>query len=709
MIGRGALLQPNSCPDCARAVMTIHHRLRRLLRSIFCATIACGLFAAPAVAQERPRLFQANQFRPQPSMTTNYFQVSAVRQLEGGDWEVGFVLNHAWKPLVVSSVGASGSTARVGSPITHLTTLDLIAAVGIVDAFEIGLGLPIYLFQAGEDFDVPDLTVPAPQAGLGDLRIVPRLRMWQSNNERWALGLSVDIAVPTGINREDFQTEGWRAEPRLALEFARDWWRIAGNVGWFFRPQTTVQNLQVDDTLTWGAAAEFEVIDGKLYLVPEYVSGASVLEPVNLEEVPMELRAGVKYYPLQELLVHAGVGFGLVEGFGTPDVRLWAGMSYSPAPVDTCARIYNEFPDGDDDLVCEVPLDDPSGLVCDFCRPRVNGDYPVPEDISAYAAADDALGYGVRYGYYPGRSTDDRVDEDNDGYADACDICAPVDACNPRLNTQDGLDTDGDGVPDGCDFCPDGNDLSDSDGDCISDCFDECPLRAEDFNNQEDEDGCPDGSEECICDASVTELAFTVSPLELFVALGGTEEEAYARAMPGVDITEPIAPFFFAYDIFDPVYAPEDPRIREAFERLVPMFALVDQIAATLMFSLCTNRVLIYGHTDSDGRSDYNDELSFNRASHVQGLLQAAGVPPEQTEIIPQGEGAVIFSDNQQNDYDPGNIINRRVVLQLACEDRPADPPLVPQPVCEPLTPVRCLEGTPVREPVWYAPLSVVD
>ena len=438
-------------------------------------------------------------------------------------------------------------------------------------------------------------------------------------------------------------------------------------MGWFFRPQTTVQNLQVDDTLTWGAAAEFEVIDGKLYLVPEYVSGASVLEPVNLEEVPMELRAGVKYYPLQELLVHAGVGFGLVEGFGTPDVRLWAGMSYSPSPEDTCARVHDAFPDGDDDLVCEVPLDDPSGLICDICRPRRDGDYPLPEDITAYAAADDAMGYGVRYGYYPGRTTDDRIDEDNDGYADACDICAPVDACNPRLNTNDGLDTDGDGVPDGCDFCPDGNDLSDSDGDCISDCFDECPLRPEDFNNQEDEDGCPDGSEECICDASITELAFTVTPLELFVALGGTEEQAYARAMPGVDITEPIAPFFFAYDVFDPVYAPEDPTLRDAFARLVPMPALVDQIAATLMFSLCENRVLIYGRTDSDGRSDYNDELSFNRATHVQGLLQAAGVPPEQTEIIPQGEGAVIFTDDQRNDYDPGNIINRRVVLQLAC------------------------------------------
>jgi hypothetical protein len=85
------------------------------------------------------------------------------------------------------------------------------------------------------------------------------------------------------------------------------------------------------------------------------------------------------------------------------------------------------------------------------------------------------------------------------------------------------------------------------------------------------------------------------------------------------------------------------------------------------------------------------------------------GVPPEQTEIIPQGEGAVLFTDDQRNDYDPGNIINRRVVLQLACEDRPAEPPLVAPPVCETLTPVRCIEGAPVREPVWYAPLSVVD
>ncbi|MFT5993863.1 MAG: hypothetical protein ACJA1R_000226 [Flavobacteriales bacterium] len=668
------------------------HSSKRNVVSAALALVAAIFFASPVDAQSRDRQFQANQFRPMPSQTTNYFQVTSVRGLRPGGWELGLTLNHAWKPLVVSRIGGNGAS-RVGAIITHLTTLDLLAAVGLFDGFEVGIALPIYLFQAGEDFDIQGLAVPNPQAGVGDLRLVPKMRLWRSDSRRWGLGLVADIAVPTGINREDFQTEGWRVEPRFAFEYEADWLRVAANVGWFFRPQTRLENIAVDDTLAWGAAAEFEVIDDRLYLVPEYVSQASVLEPVNLEEVPMELRGGAKYYPIDGLLIEGGVGVGLVEGFGTPDVRLFTGIAYSPPVELTCQRAYADNLDDDGDLFCEFPLDEESGLVCDVCRPRLDGDFPESSEISEFAGLDDENG-PVRYGYYEGRSTDDNMDRDSDGWADGCDVCHPLDACNPRLNTNDNLDVDGDGIPDGCDACPDGGDMLDSDSDCIADCFDECPQRPEDYNGQLDSDGCPDGAEECICDADVMDLPFTVSALELFVTLGGTEREARQRAEPGVDLDAPIAPFFFAYDMWEETVS------NDAFDRLVRMDLLLDQISATLQFSICDYRVQIFGHTDSDGASEYNDWLSTQRAEHVSARLQEAGVPEESIVIIPQGEGSRLFSDSQTDDYDPGNMLNRRAILQLACSDVPMDPPMIdPQPGCWELEAVRCGEEIPANGP----------
>jgi len=77
---------------------------------------------------------------------------------------------------------------------------------------------------------------------------------------------------------------------------------------------------------------------------------------------------------------------------------------------------------------------------------------------------DFALAYdGVRFQTNSGDPLDD-------GYGDACDVCAGGD---------DRDDTDGDGVPDACDLCPFGADDEDVDGDGTPDACDSCLLGAD--------------------------------------------------------------------------------------------------------------------------------------------------------------------------------------------------------------------------------------
>jgi cysteine-rich repeat protein len=80
---------------------------------------------------------------------------------------------------------------------------------------------------------------------------------------------------------------------------------------------------------------------------------------------------------------------------------------------------------------------------------------------------------------------DDRLDDDEDGTPDACDLCAG----------DDSLDADADGVPDDCDVCADGDDRIDSDEDEVPDDCDAC--HGHDDAEDVDEDGVPDGCDVC--------------------------------------------------------------------------------------------------------------------------------------------------------------------------------------------------------------------
>ena len=96
-----------------------------------------------------------------------------------------------------------------------------------------------------------------------------------------------------------------------------------------------------------------------------------------------------------------------------------------------------------------------------------------------------------------------------------------------------------------------------------------------------------------------------------------------------------------------------------AREQLDPtVFSALDGFAAKLQ--ACPDRkVMIEGHTDSDGHADRNRNLSLRRAQAVQKYLVAAGVNPDQLEPVGFGETRpTVPNDTRQNKRD-----NRRAAL----------------------------------------------
>lgn len=337
--------------------------------------LAFTFLVAMATSASAQDGFDVQLFRPMPGQTVNHFTVSSALILEHLDWEIGVLANFADDPLVLRS----DSDERLVNVVEHQLALDVMLAIGFFDRLELGVDLPIVLLQ--ESQDAPQIAYTATEgAGVGDLRIVPRLLLFstESDDDPWgaSLGLLASFFVPIG-SQDAFQGEGFRAEPRLAFDYAfGKVARLSANVGYLFRPDSDFLNIEVDDMLTYGLAAAFRLADW-LYIVPEVRGETSLLaEEIDTEELPLEGTIGAKIYPIESLLIQAGFGTGLIEGVGAPDWRVFFGIAFSPPavhdtdgdgyldPDDGCPLEPEDFDSFEDSDGCPDPDNDGDGI-CD--------------------------------------------------------------------------------------------------------------------------------------------------------------------------------------------------------------------------------------------------------------------------------------------------------------------------------------------------------
>ncbi|MBN1944755.1 MAG: hypothetical protein JW797_03720, partial [Bradymonadales bacterium] len=331
--------------------------------------LALVVGSSPVFAQE---LFDIQQFNPTPSQFTGFFTQPSGRVVEGGRWEIGLLFNYADDPLVLYDY----DDERIASLVSAQLTGNVLAAVGIANWLDIGLDVPVILYQTGEEGTLlPAYEATEASLGLGDIRVVPRLMLIgprkPMTDRGVALGLLVDTRIPIG-NRDQYQGEGFRIEPKLALDLGWSRFRLGGALGYLIRTDPTeAWNAEVDDSLNWSLAAGFTLARG-LELIPEIHGGAMLLaDEIDLEEVPLEAALGLKWFITPSFLLQAGGGAGLIRGVGTPDFRVFLGMSFSPERKadrdrdgvadedDVCPDTYGEREDGcpdpdrDDDQVCD--------------------------------------------------------------------------------------------------------------------------------------------------------------------------------------------------------------------------------------------------------------------------------------------------------------------------------------------------------------------
>jgi len=387
--------------------------------------------------------------------------------------------------------------------VQSLVAGEFSGAYGLSNKLQVGAAVPIIFSISGEGLDpaTGNLSPDGLQAtGLGDMRLEAKYLL--NRREGFQVAGLGGITLPTSFGAGGSAYMGDNL-PTLRGRIAVQWRNakrnltVGGNAGLILRKPREIYASDIGQQFTYGLASAYSV-NNRVAVVGEIFGRTSMTEP-KVTVSPLELDGAVRIRATTTLALLAGGGAGLVEGIGSPGVRVFFAVGWAPDYRDSDA-------DGIPNLHDKCPLqpEDFDGLGdSDGCpeedfdgdnRPDTTDKCPeVPEDFDAFADEDGCP----------------EKDNDEDGIVDLEDRCPNEPEDHKGKFPDDGCplsrrDSDGDGFSDAKDRCPDeaededgfedkdGCPENDNDGDGLADSIDKCPNCAEDADGVDDDDGCPD-------------------------------------------------------------------------------------------------------------------------------------------------------------------------------------------------------------------------
>lgn len=616
--------------------------------TLLIAVVVVGATTAPAHAQLREsRDFPIERFRLALSRT-GILGAESGQAAATGSWELGLWLGTAKDPLVLSRLEDSGARTELQALVARRTAAAFAIAYGRA-RWELGLEVPLVLSQSRGDMppSVEGMLASISGAGLGDLRLVPKLALLTSARHGLDVAILASLTIPTG-GGDDYRGEGGLSlAPELAASRSGAQWRGAVNLGYRARANTELLDLQVGDEL-FGAAAVARRLGAQVEGAAGISWATAAQSPLgsdNQDHAELQLGLTVETGPLA---LSAIGGAGLSRGFGTPEWRAVLAARFVQSASPQSAR------DSDGDGVADA---------LDRCPAS-------PEDRDGWQDEDGC------------------PDEDNDGdgVLDRVDLQPLVPEDRDGWQDEDGApddDDDGDGIPDVADQCrrdpetlnqwrdEDGcPDAPDPDTDGIAEPLDACPTAPEDKDGWQDEDGCPDEDNDgdginddrdrCPAIHGVSQLDGCPDPDRdgdgLVDRLDNCPDTRGALAHQGCTAPQLVRLTDQRLEILDIVY------FETNRDRILPRsFLLLNNVASVLLAHPELASVRVEGHTDSQGDEAANLELSRRRASAVARYLIARGVPAERLAAEGFGERRPLVD----NATAAGRARNRRVEFHL--------------------------------------------
>jgi len=294
------------------------------------ALIIALLLAGSATAQEPNAAINVQVFRPSPH-DHDMFTVMGSHLPEHLHYTASTVLHYGHNPLVfVDRTTLAGERHAV---VRDQLTLDVMASLSLWGWVDLGVALPVFLFNDGDPTGFASPTQSVSGSQIGDLRVSPKVRLLKRDvddggEERPGFGLALDLRVslPTGA-ADAFVSDGLSFAPALIADYRSTRVHIALNVGARLREAQTYKFLTVGHELTARLGLGVDLLPNRLSLIGE-VYGAS--SEFTLNTTYAEGILGARYQTAMGLAVTAGGGAGFIQGYGSTEVRLFAGLTWSP-------------------------------------------------------------------------------------------------------------------------------------------------------------------------------------------------------------------------------------------------------------------------------------------------------------------------------------------------------------------------------------------
>ncbi|MEM6925284.1 MAG: OmpA family protein [Myxococcota bacterium] len=640
---------------------------------ILAAVLMGAASAQDAVPQNWP--IEAERFRPAVD-PYGYVITEGTAPLSNLQVTAGLWGNYSQDQAILRAAGER----LVGPPpgnrdgvLDERTLVDLQLGMGLFDVFSLTVDAPFVVWQTGSEPAAPAIVSDEPviaiePAGVGDLRVTPKLALVDVD-KGYHVGLAVWAtgSIPLG-NRRSFISEGTPTiAPMIGIEAASgsirkgDYLvRGAINLGGRFKQADEFVDVSFGNEFLYRAAIAARPTNALELGVD--LAGASGGNQIAVN--PVEMLPWLRLRGLDVATFTVGSGFGLTSAFGSPDWRVFAGITLAPSfdPLtldrdddgvpnryDQCINIPEDRDGFEDRDGCPDYDNDQDGIVDQLDRCP-----DVPEDADGFADDDGCPDY----------------DNDEDGVVDVQDACPldkedadgfrDLDGCPDDDNDGDNILDRDDACPNAAetvngfqddDGCPDEKPFLDRDGDGLSDEVDKCPDQPEDVDTWQDDDGCPDDDNDLdgVVD-SEDQCPFDPETINQYLDADGCPDTAPTRVeivKQKIVIKERV---FFEYG---------KAVIRDQ------SFSLLEEVADVINDNPRVQLVQVEGHTDSDGSEGFNLRLSASRARSVVQFLVRAGVDPVRLRAKGFGESLPIDTNSTPS----GRQNNRRVEFTIVDQD----------------------------------------
>lgn len=289
----------------------------------FVLTISFLLHSAGALAKDTGlEGFNVQRFSPNFD-GYGVYNVYGSQVLPHLKFSAGLFANFS-RRLANIDMPARGSTLDA---VQNNLTMDFVAAIGIKDFMDVGLGIPFTPLQGVYNYN--DLQRHRTSA-MGDLRLDIKFEAFKDAPRSVGLGFLSEATFPSGNRGAFMGNDGvtWEGKAILGKTFKPV--SLYANAGYRFMKAVRVLSTAYDDVLTFGGGVNARLpFHRSSWILKAEVTGETVANNMSREMTPVEVRAGVRKEFRNGLALEVGGGRGLTSAIGSPQVRIFAGLSFN--------------------------------------------------------------------------------------------------------------------------------------------------------------------------------------------------------------------------------------------------------------------------------------------------------------------------------------------------------------------------------------------